>query len=162
MDFNLAVVIEAVADAVPDREAIVWGDHRITYGGLVERSRRLANHLLDNGFRVHRERAELAGWESGQDPLALYLHNGNEYLVGLLGSYRARVAPFNVNYRYSAEELRYLLADSRAKGIVFHSSFGPTLDAVRGELPGLDVLLQVPDASGNDLLDGAVWYEDAL
>jgi acyl-CoA synthetase (AMP-forming)/AMP-acid ligase II len=162
MDFNLAVVIEAVADAVPEREAIVWGDLRITYGRLVERSRRLANHLHGNGFRVHRERSELEGWESGQDHLALYLHNGNEYLEGMLGAYRARVAPFNVNYRYVAEELRYLLTDSRARGIVFHSTFAPTLAEVRGELPGLEVLLQVPDASGNGLLDGAVWYEDAL
>src|SRR6185369_10837078 len=37
-----------------------------------------------------------------------------------------------------------------------------TLAAV---LPGLDklrVIIQVPDDSGNDLLPGAVWYEDAL
>jgi fatty-acyl-CoA synthase len=162
MDFNLAVVIEAVAAAVPDREAIVWGERRITFDGMVERSRRLANHLIDHGFRVHRERDELHGWESGQDHLALYLHNGNEYLEAMLGSYRARVAPFNVNYRYVAEELRYLLADSRAKGIVYHSTFAPTLEAVRAELPGLDLLLQVPDGSGHDLLAGAVWYEDAL
>ena len=46
MDFNLAVVNEAVAAAVPDREAIVCGDRRLTYGQLAERTRRLANHLL--------------------------------------------------------------------------------------------------------------------
>ena len=44
-------------------------------------------------WRLHRERAELAGWESGQDHVALALYNGNEYLEGMLGSYRARVAP---------------------------------------------------------------------
>ena len=116
MDFNLAAVNEAVAAAVPDREAIVWGDRRITYAELAERSRRLANHLLGCGFEVRQERSELDGWESGQDHLALYLHNGNEYLEGMLGAYKARVAPFNVNYRYVAEELRYLLNDSRARG----------------------------------------------
>ncbi len=162
MDFNLAMVNDAVAAAVPDREALVWGDLRLTYGQLAERSRRLANHLLAAGFVVHHERSELEGWQSGQDHLALYLHNGNEYIEGMLGAYRARVAPFNVNYRYVAEELRYLLTDSAARGIIFHSAFAPTLDAVRGDLPGLEVLLQVPDDSGHDLLPGAVWYEDAL
>jgi 3-oxocholest-4-en-26-oate---CoA ligase len=140
----------------------VWGDLRLTYAQLTERSRRLANHLVANGFVVHQERSELEGWESGQDHLALYLHNGNEYIEGMLGAYGARVAPFNVNYRYVAEELRYLLNDSGAKGIIFHSAFAPTLDEVRGELPNLDVLLQVADDSGHDLLPGAVWYEDAL
>ena len=162
MDFNLATVIEAVAAAVPDREALVSGDLRLTYAQLTERSRRLANHLLASGFAVHEERPQLEGWESGQDHLALYLHNGNEYIEGMLGAYRARVAPFNVNYRYVAEELRYLLHDSGAKGVIYHSAFAPTLDEVRGELPGLDTLLQVPDGSGHDLLPGAIWYEDAL
>jgi len=80
----------------------------------------------------------------------------------MIGAYKARVAPFNVNYRYVAEELRYLLNDSQARGVVYHSAFAPTLDEVRGELPHLEVLLQVADDSGNDLLPGAVWYEDAL
>jgi acyl-CoA synthetase (AMP-forming)/AMP-acid ligase II len=162
MDFNLAVINEAVAAAVPDREAIVWRDRRITYGQLAERTRRLANHLVGSGFTVHHERDELKGWESGQDHLALYLYNGNEYLEGMLGAYKARVAPFNVNYRYVEEELLYLLTDSRAKGIIYHSVFAPILERVRPDLPDLSVLLQVEDESGNELLPDAQWYEEAL
>ncbi|HEY5153594.1 MAG TPA: AMP-binding protein, partial [Acidimicrobiales bacterium] len=157
MDFNLAVVNEAISAAVPDREAIVWRDRRITYAQLADRTRRLANHLLTEGFEVHAERPDLDGWESGQDHLALYLHNGNEYLEGMLGAYKARVAPFNVNYRYVEEELLYLLTDSRAKGIVYHSAFAPTLDHVRASLPQLTTFLQVDDDSGHGLLDGARW-----
>ena len=44
--------------------------------------------------------------------------------------FKARVAPFNVNYRYVAEELQYLLTDSGASGIVVHSRFAPTLAEV--------------------------------
>ena len=33
---------------------------------------------------------------------------------------------------------------------------------MRAELPTLEVLLQVADDSGHELLPGAVWYEDAL
>ena len=80
----------------------------------------------------------------------------------MLGAFKARVAPFNVNYRYVAEELRYLLDDSRAAAIVVHSQFAPTLAEVLPDLADLRVILQVPDESGNDLLPGAVWYEDAL
>src|SRR5690606_34324706 len=92
----------------------------------------------------------------------IYLHNGNEYIEAMLGSYKARVAPFNVNYRYVEEELVYLLNDAGAEAIVYHSAFAPRLDAVRSRVPSLRVLLQVGDDSGNALLPGATWYEDAL
>jgi 3-oxocholest-4-en-26-oate---CoA ligase len=111
---------------------------------------------------VRAERRDLDGWESGQDPVALYLHNGNEYLEGMLGAYKARAVPFNVNYRYVEEELRYLLNDAQAKAIIYHSAFAPRLEAVRADVPSLEVLLQVPDESGNALLPDAEWYEDAL
>jgi fatty-acyl-CoA synthase len=153
---------EVVAEAVPDREAVVWRDRRITHAELAGRSRRLANYLHDRGLGVRRERSELANHESGQDHVALYLYNGNEYLEGLLGAFKSRVAPFNVNYRYVEDELRYLFANSDARAVVYHAAFAPTLAKVRDSLPDLEVLLQVDDGSGNDLLPGAVDYEQAL
>jgi 3-oxocholest-4-en-26-oate---CoA ligase len=162
MDFNLAQVHEAVAAAVPDRECIVWRDRRLTFAEVTDRTRRLANHLLGSGIGVTAERADLAGHESGQPHLACYLHNGNEYIEAMLGAYKARFAPFNVNYRYVAEELRYLLNDSGARAIVFHSAFADRLGEVLPDLPQLEVLLQVDDGSGAPLLPGAVWYEEAL
>lgn len=163
-EFNIAGLVEAVAARVPERPAIIHDQRRLTYSQLVERTRRLARYLADAGLGCHREREALEGHEVGQDRLAQYLYNGPEYLEGLVGGYRARVAPFNVNYRYVAHELRYLLSDSRPRAIQFHASFAPVLAEV---LDGLDiepvaVLLQVDDGSGHPLLPGAVDYEQAL
>ena len=160
--FNLGVVSEAIAAAFPDQEAIVFRDRRITFGQLNERTRRLANYLLSRGLGVRKPRAELQRWESGQDQLALYLFNGNEYLEGMLGGYKARVAPFNVNYRYVEEELVYLLNNARARAIIYHANFAPRVAAVRAKVPSLEVFIQVADESGNALLPGAVDYETAL
>ncbi|MCU1352284.1 MAG: fatty-acid--CoA ligase [Acidimicrobiales bacterium] len=162
MQFNLAQVHEAVAAANPDRECIVWRDRRLSYADVTERTRRLANGLRARGLGVHRERDELAGHESGQDHLALYLFNGNEYLEGMLGACKARVAPLNVNYRYVAEELHYLLENSRSRAIIYHAMFAPMLYAVLDDLPELELLIQVADDSGNALLKGAVDYEELL
>jgi acyl-CoA synthetase (AMP-forming)/AMP-acid ligase II len=162
VQFNIALAHEALSAAIPDREVLVWRDRRLTYADLTERSRRLASYLHGRGLGVRTERRDLAGHESGQDGVALYLHNGNEYLEGMLGAFKARVAPLNVNYRYVEAELRYLFLNAGARAVIYHSAFAPALAAVLPELPGLDVLLQVTDASGNDLLPGAVWYEDAL
>lgn len=160
--FNLAAVHEAVEAAVGTRECIVRGARRFTYHEVGDRSRRFANHLLANGLGQVRDRASLPPLSSGQDHVALYLHNSNEYLEAMLGAFKARTVPFNVNYRYVAEELRYVLHDAAARAIVFHSRFAPVLSAVLGELPALQLLLQVPDRSGHPLLPGALWYEDAL
>jgi len=162
MEFSVAEIHEAIAATRPDAECLVFRDRRFTWRDVTDRTRRLANHLIGAGLGVTTERSELAGHESGQDHLAVYLHNGNEYLEAMLGAFKARVAPFNVNYRYVAEELRYLLTDSMASAIVVHSQFAPTLREVMDDLPALRVILQVPDESGNGLLPGAVWYEDAL
>lgn len=162
MDFNLAEVVRAVATALPTREALVHGDRRLTYARFMSRVDQLAAFLNSRGFGLHTNREELENWQSGQDHVALYLHNCPEYIEGMIGSYAARLAPFNVNYRYIAEELRYLLADAQARVVIFHSSFAATLDEVRHDLPDLQLLLQVDDGSGTALLEGAEWYEDAL
>ncbi len=162
MQFSVAEVHEAIAATRPNDECIVVGDRRHTWAETTERTRRLANFLLSRGLGCHTERSELAGHESGQDHLAIYLYNGNEYLEAMLGAFKARVAPFNVNYRYVAEELRYLLNDAQATAVVVDSRFASVLAEVRPSLPNLRVVLQVDDGSGVPLLPGAVWYEDAL
>jgi fatty-acyl-CoA synthase len=162
VEFNLGDVYDAVAQAAPDREAFVWRDRRMNHQTLRDRSHRLANVLRDHGLGCHTERAVLAPWESGQDHLALYLYNGNEYLEGTFAAWDARLASVNVNYRYVEDELAYLLANAQARAIVYHSAFAPRLAAVRDRLPGLDLLLQVADESGHALLPAALDYEAAL
>jgi len=162
VEISFPEVWDALAAAVPEREAVVFRDRRLTFAQFVERSRRLANVLLARGLRVRRERAELAGHESGQDHVALYLYNGNEYLEGMLGAFAARAAPVNVNYRYVEEELLYLLTNARARALVYHAEFAPRVAALRSRLPALELLIQVRDDSGEPLLPGALDYEEAL
>jgi acyl-CoA synthetase (AMP-forming)/AMP-acid ligase II len=165
-EFNLAQVFAAVAAANPDRDCIVFGDRRFTFAQTDERARRFARALHSWGLGAHRERSELAPHESGQSHLGLYMANCNEFLEGMLGAYQARVAPFNVNYRYVADELVYLLGNARADVVMYHARFAPTLaDALgqlRREMPGQLRLIHVDDGSGNDPLPGAVRYEELL
>lgn len=160
--FTVPEVIDAVAAAIPDRDLVVQGDRRFSYAQILERSNRLAAYLHAQGLGCHTARSDLLGHQTGQDLLGIYAYNGNEFIETLLGSFRARVAPFNVNYRYVRNELAYLLADSGATALVYHARFAPTLAEVLPELPQLRVLIQIADDSGNALLDGAVAYETVL
>jgi acyl-CoA synthetase (AMP-forming)/AMP-acid ligase II len=161
-EFNLAQVFAAVAAANPDRDCIVFGDRRLTFAQTDERARRLARALHGWGLGAHRERSELAPHESGQSHLAVYLANCNEFLEGMLGAYKARVAPFNINYRYVADELVYLLDNAGADAIMYHARFAPTLAAALQKMDGGKRLIHVDDGSGNQPLPGAVRYEELL
>jgi 3-oxocholest-4-en-26-oate---CoA ligase len=129
--FNLADVWEAVADTVPDRTALVYGDRRLTFRDVEDRANRLAHHLAANGI-------------GPGDHVATYMENCTEYVEGMLAAFKLRAVPVNVNYRYVAHELRHLLADAGVKAALVHDRFAPTLAAVASDLPTLDLVIRVP------------------
>ena len=162
MEFTVPAVASAVAAKIGDRELVIQGERRYTYAQILERSNRLAAYLHSRGLGCHTERSALAGHAVGQDLLGLYAYNGNEFVEALLGCFGARVAPFNVNFRYVKKELQYLLADSGATALIYHSAFAPRVAEVLPDLPRLRVLIQIADDSGNDLVYGAVDYETVI
>jgi acyl-CoA synthetase (AMP-forming)/AMP-acid ligase II len=152
--FTVPGAADAVASTIGDREFIVQGNRRLTYAQVVERSKRLAAYLHSRGLGAKTERSTLEGHEVGQDLLGIYAYNGPEYVEAMIGSWRSRVAPFNVNYRYVKNELHYLLADSGATALIYHAAFAPRVADVLPDLPHLRVLIQIADQSGNDLVHG--------
>ena len=75
------------------------GHLRLTYAELDERANRLVAVLVARGV-------------GPGDRVGLALRNGHEYLEALLASFKLRAVPFNVNYRYTADELAYLFGDA--------------------------------------------------
>jgi acyl-CoA synthetase (AMP-forming)/AMP-acid ligase II len=149
MSYNLADLFESVADAVPERTAIVSDQRRLSYQQLDERATRLANYWAELGI--------------GQgDHIGLQLRNGSEYLEGMLAAYKLRAVPVNVNYNYVAGELEYLYQDANLVALVVHQGFAPRVAAV---VPGIEKLAQVlcvGDDSGEPVADSFVDYEQAL
>ena len=77
MQFNLADLWERVADTVPDHEALVCGERRLTFAGCDERANRLAHVLQDRGI-------------GAGDHVALYLYNGDRVPRGHARRVQAR------------------------------------------------------------------------
>jgi acyl-CoA synthetase (AMP-forming)/AMP-acid ligase II len=160
--FNLSRVFGTVAAAVPDQEALVWRERRLTYAAMDNRITGIASYLANQGLGRHVPRAHLAGHEIGQDTVGLYLRNGNEYPEAMIGAYRAGAISFNINYMYVEEELLYLLNDARTTALVFGGEFAPRVAGILDRVPTIRVLIQVDDGSGNELLPGAVAYETVV
>src|SRR5262245_55844712 len=99
MQFNIADLFESLTDALPDRTALVTGERRLTFRQLDERANRLAHALARRGVG--------AGQHVG-----LYLYNCGEYLEAMLAAFKLRAVPININYRYVADELRYMFENA--------------------------------------------------
>jgi fatty-acyl-CoA synthase len=142
--FNIADLYEIVAETVPDRLALVAGDVRLTYSELDERSSRVAAAL------------RAVGVEPG-DHVAVLSGNRAEWHELLLGCFKARCAPINVNHRYTSDEIRYVLHDSGASVLVVEASLADLVPSADG-LPALRSIITI----GATPLDGALEYEAAL
>jgi len=104
--FNLADLFELVADTVPDRLALVAGDVRLTYAELDARANRFAHHLAGNGLGPGAHVGILA-------------RNRAEWVEAMVGSYKARAVPVNLNFRYVAPELRYVVGNADLEVLVY-------------------------------------------
>ncbi len=140
--FSFADLWEQSSDLVPERTAIVCGQQRRTYAELEERSNRLANHLT--GLGVQRG-----------DHVALYLENCPEYIEAMLACFKLGAAPININYRYVAGELRYLLDNSDAVGVVHAPKHAELVAAVLPDLPAVRWTLVTGDAYDQALAESS-------
>jgi acyl-CoA synthetase (AMP-forming)/AMP-acid ligase II len=146
VDFNLADIFESVADTVPDREALIFGDRRLTYAELESRANRLAHHFLDVGVKPG-------------DHIGLQLYNCTEYVEAMIACFKVRAVPVNVNYRYVEDELAYLFNDADLVAVLVDTEFTDRISGVRARTP---MLRHVITVGNGPRPDGAVDYDDAL
>jgi len=129
-NWNLSDCLDLIAELRGDAPALVQRDVRRSWSQTEQRARNLAAWMLAQGA-------------SHQAKVALYSYNHPAYMEGVWAAMKAALAPVNVNYRYRAEELRYLLDNADAEFVIVHEEFAPLLASIRGELPRLRGVLVV-------------------
>jgi acyl-CoA synthetase (AMP-forming)/AMP-acid ligase II len=147
-ELHWATVWEAIADAVPDQGAVVQGERRTSWRAFDDRAARLAAAFSEAGLRPGSK-------------VAQFLYNAPEYAESFFAAIKVRAVPVNVNYRYLEDELLYLLENSDAEALLFHSSLADRVAAVRGRATNLKLLVEVDDGAAGSV-DGAHEYESLL
>jgi len=148
MDFQFASAWEIVADTFPDRTAVITDGRRSDWRSFENRAARIAQVLTEHGLGTGSK-------------VGIYLHNSSEYLESQFGVFKVRGCPINVNYRYKADELVYLLDNADAQALIFQSSYAMRIWEIRDQLPNVKLFVQVDDRT-EALLDGALDYETAI
>src|SRR5215813_978085 len=108
-----------------DREAVVEGDLRLTYGQFLERCDRWSAALQRLGVRQGDRVAYIAPNVHAQ--LESY------YSVLQIG---ATLVP--VNYRLTADDFAYLIQHSGARVVCAHSDYLHAVDGIRSQLPDVE------------------------
>ena len=67
------------------------------------------------------------------DAIGLYMYNSPAYLEAFIAACKLGAVPYNVNYRYRADELRYLFANADSEAIIHGAEFASIVREVRGE-----------------------------
>jgi len=132
MEMHFANVWESIADAMPDYPAVSHGDDTLNWAEYDDRSARLAAAFSAAGLEP-------------DSKIGFYMYNCNEYLETQYATFKMRGVGVNINYRYLDDELWYLLDNSDAEAIVFHSSLGDKVARVIDRLPKLKLLVEVDD-----------------
>jgi 3-oxocholest-4-en-26-oate---CoA ligase len=176
--FNLADLFEQSADAWPERDYIVAGDVRRTYGEMEARANQLAHHLAAQGVKPG-------------DHVGIYALNCAEWVETVWAVFKLRAVWVNINYRYVEDELAYIFDNADLVALVVAAEFIDRVNGVREHSPMLKHVLVIgedyekaiavqsterdfPERSGDDLYilytggttgmpKGVVWrHEDVL
>jgi acyl-CoA synthetase (AMP-forming)/AMP-acid ligase II len=131
MELHPATVWEAIADVQPDRLAVAHGTTHRTWAQLEHRAAKFAGALNAAGLRP--------GAKVGQ-----LLFNSPEFVESYFGALKARAVPFNINYRYVADEVAYLLENADAEALIFHSSLSSVVAPALERVP-LKLAIAVDD-----------------
>lgn len=133
------------ARKIPETPALRFGGISRNYRQLDERVSRLANALRDRGV-------------GAGDRVAVLGLNSMEVVEAFLAPMRLGAICVPINFRLTAAEIAYLLADSGAVAAVVDARFAGVLAVAREHTPGVRTCLVIgsdPGANGDD-------YETAL
>lgn len=148
MEFNVADIIERVAQNVPDRDAVICGEQRATYEHFDKKSQQFSRYLLSVGLKKG-------------DHIAIYAYNSIEWIEAMLACYKIGAIPININYRYEEDELAYIFDDADIKALIYDAEFSERIINIRERFPLLQHFVYFDNlnyVAGHSQIPGSVKF----
>ena len=122
------------AEVYPDRIAIIYGARRVTWRGLLERSRRIASALISAGVGPGDTVAVVAA----NTPEMLELHFGVPMCGAVLNT---------LNVRLDAAALAFMLRHGEAKVLIVDTEYGDVVGSALDLLAEKPIVIDIEDPS---------------
>ena len=135
MALNIADLFEHAADLHSDRVAVACADESRTYAELDERANRLAHHLAACGVGVG-------------DHVGFCVRNSVRAIETMLAVYKLRAVTINVNYRYTATEIEYVLDNADVVALVHDQEFAAAVEDAVAKVPSVKQVVTIEDGTG--------------
>jgi long-chain acyl-CoA synthetase len=132
-------MLEKSASEVPQKEAIILGSQRVTYGELEEASNKLANALTGLGLKKG-------------DHVAILMSHCPEWVINYFGVVKAGGVAVLLGSMLKVPELAPLLRDSDAQILITEKSFFRMLSPVLSDIPLLKHVIEVDGDSYNNMM----------
>jgi benzoate-CoA ligase family protein len=139
-EFNLAAFLldRHVKEGRASKPAVYYEHQAITYAELAESANRLGNALL--GLGMERE-----------NRVMICLPDCPQFFASYFGSMKIGAVPVAVSTMATPQDYLYYLNDSRAKALIVHQDFAPSIRQVRSELYYLKHFIVVGEAETGEL-----------
>ena len=118
----LGEIIARNARKFPDKEAVIYGDTRLTFRQFNARINRLAHALMDIGIKKG-------------EHVAVLSFNSNQYLESYFALAKMGAVAVPLNFRLHAEELKYIINNSDSVCLIVGAPFVPTVRNLQPDLP---------------------------
>src|SRR4030042_1929066 len=119
----------------PNKQAIVCGGKRWTYGEFFDRINRLSHFLRSLGMRK-------------DDKVAILHPNCHTFLEAYYGTAQMGAISVPINYRLSPKEIAFILRDSESKILIADPMFQKIVDSIREEVRGIGKILWTAEGIG--------------
>jgi fatty-acyl-CoA synthase len=131
MEWNYGDILDAVALAVPpDRPALIWRDTVVSWAEFDRRTNNIARSLTDLGLRP-------------DDRAAILCRNHPSYMETMVSEVKARVLNVNINYRYTEEEIAYVIDDCQAAAFFYQDAFESMIPSLKARLASVRIWVRI-------------------
>jgi long-chain acyl-CoA synthetase len=129
-EMNIQETLENTAGEVPQREALVFGAQRITYGELNEASNKVASALIELGMKKGAH-------------VAILMSHSPEWVINYFGVVKGGGVAVLLNPALKAPELDALLRDSDSEMLITEKELSLMLSSVLSRIPLLRHAIEV-------------------
>lgn len=128
----------------PDKEALVYGETRLTYKQLNARINKLAHALLDLGI------------DRG-DKVAILSFNCNQFMETYFALGKIGGVAVPLNFRLHQEEMTYIINQSDAKALIMGEAFVETARNIQKNLPQVKNYISISEQPVDGMLAFESW-----